>query len=73
MLLTLERVSKREWVQRVRRGMEAANEAGEEELQLHLLKNPGEKLLEVFETTMTQMTAANVLDVQNTAKVSEKL
>lgn len=70
---TLEIVPAGEWVQRVRTGMEAASQSGERELQLHLSKNPSAKLLEFFETAMTQMTDSNVLDVQNTAKVSEKL
>ncbi|KAJ5556369.1 acetyl-CoA synthetase-like protein [Penicillium frequentans] len=70
---SLETISEREWVLRVRRGVELASQAGEKELQLQLSKNPAAKLLEFFETAMAQTTPENVLDVQDTAQVSKKL
>ncbi|KAJ6002607.1 acetyl-CoA synthetase-like protein [Penicillium sp. IBT 35674x] len=70
---SLETIPEREWVLRVRQGVELPSQAGEMELQLQLSKNPAAKLLEFFETAMAQTTPENVLDVQGTAQVSEKL
>ncbi|KAJ5814169.1 acetyl-CoA synthetase-like protein [Penicillium pulvis] len=70
---TLETIPEREWVLRVRRAVELHSQAGKKDLQLQLSKNPAAKLLEFFETAMAQTTPENVLDVQITAQVSEKL
>lgn len=70
----LEIVTLSEWVQRVRKNMEAGGESGssDENLRQKLEKNPAAKLLSFFEG-IDSAAPSNTLDTQNTASMSHKL
>ncbi|KAJ5634499.1 NRPS-like enzyme [Penicillium herquei] len=74
---TVETISLRHWVLRVRKDVEAASQGdkvlNEGELQAHLAKNPAAKLLEFFEGLVANSTSESALDTQHTAQASEKL
>ncbi|KAJ5727271.1 NRPS-like enzyme [Penicillium malachiteum] len=74
---TMETISLRDWVLRVRKDVEAASQGDkvlkEAELQAHLAKNPAAKLLEFFEGLVANTAPESVLDTQNTAQASEKV
>ncbi|KAJ5591981.1 uncharacterized protein N7459_002350 [Penicillium hispanicum] len=73
---TVEMVSLASWVDRVRQDIEVAtgNATGETELQLLLEENPAAKLLEFFEEIASASPGPdNILDTQETAKVTKKM
>ncbi|KAJ5717801.1 NRPS-like enzyme [Penicillium malachiteum] len=74
---TVETITLRDWVLRVRKDVEAASQGDkilkESELQAHLAKNPAAKLLEFFEGLLANSTPECALDTQHTAQASEKL
>ncbi|OJZ83061.1 hypothetical protein ASPFODRAFT_141998 [Aspergillus luchuensis CBS 106.47] len=81
---TIETIPLREWVQRVRRDIEAASVSfsadtkdgkglGGKELQALLEQNPAAKLLDFFEGLETEHTQPIVFESVHTAKMSKKL
>lgn len=74
-VVTLETVPLSDWIQRVRKDMEAAGgeeEVSDEMLQKRLERNPAAKLLDFFEAFNSADTL-RLLDTQNTAMKSRKL
>ncbi|CAI7663889.1 unnamed protein product [Penicillium manginii] len=71
----LEKIPLSDWIQRVRKNMEAASDedgGSDEMLRKNLEKNPAAKLLDFFES-LDSTPAQNALDTQNTAARSDKL